>query len=95
MTTRPEPERELRPGITVRDAEDAIAAIDAYRRRSLNGARRVAQRVTMQGNGAGFVTALTWIASEAINAFGDERADAWWEFFRDGVIASLAAEEVI
>ncbi len=95
MTTPARPEREVRPGITVRDAQDAIAAIDAYRRGSLNAARRVAQRVITQGNGAGYVTALTWIASEAIDAFGDKQADAWWAFFRDGLTASLADEEVI
>ena len=95
MTARPRPDREIRPGITAQDAEDALAAIDAYRRGSVNGARRVAQRVTAQGNVAGFVTALTWIGAEAIDAFGDKQADAWWTFFRDGVIASLADEEEI
>jgi hypothetical protein len=84
VTTRPQPDREVRPGITVRDAQDAIASIDAWRRGSVNGARRVAQRVTAHGNGAGFVTALAWVASEAIDAFGDEQAGAWWSFSRTG-----------
>jgi hypothetical protein len=93
MTART-PDREVRPGITVRDAEDATAAVDAWRKGSLNGAHRVAQRVARQGNMPGFVTALTWIAAEAVNAFGDERADAWWAFFKDGLTASLADQEM-
>jgi hypothetical protein len=96
VTTRAQPEREIRPGITVQDAEDALAAIDAYRRRSLNATKRVAQRVIMQGNGAGFITALTWVANAAIDAFGEDgQADAWWAFFKDGLTASLADEVVI
>ena len=97
MTARPRPEREIRPGITAQDAEDALAAIDAYRRGSLNATKRVAQRVITQGSGAGFVTALVRVASEAIDAFGEDgQADAWWQFFRDGLTTHLAeAEEVI
>jgi hypothetical protein len=93
LTIRPQPDREIRPGITVRDAEDAIAAIDAYRRGSANAATRVAQRVARQGNSAGFITALAWIAAEAIDAFGEDQAGAWWQFFKDGITASLAEED--
>jgi hypothetical protein len=95
MTRHVQADREVMPGITVRDFRDALDAIDAWRRKSLNEAVRIGQRVARQGNSAGFITALAWIASETISLLPDEQADQWRSFLRDRLTAYEHGDEVI
>jgi hypothetical protein len=92
MTRRVQADREVMPGITVRDFGDAL---DAWRRQSLNEAVRIGQRVAAQGSTAGFITALAWVASETISLLPDEDAAEWRTFLRQRLSAHEHGREVI
>ena len=95
MTRRVQADREVMPGIRVRDFRDALDAIDAWRRQSLDEAARIGQRVAAQGSTAGFITALAWVASETISLLPDKDAAEWRTFLRERLSAYKHGGEVI
>lgn len=95
MTRRVQADREVMPGITIRDFRDALDAIEAWRRQSLNEAVRIGQRVAAQGSTAGFITALAWVASETISLLPDGHAAEWRTFLRERLSTYEHGREVI